>query len=97
MKDNIIDMVVALRNGFNDWWSTFSNSLIGHLNFESIVIAIYAMYVLASLGDIIDKTKDLVCAYKPNIAFYEMYGDYGLASLIKTIEYIKTTEIPVIL
>ncbi|MDP8290278.1 MAG: hypothetical protein P9M02_04875 [Candidatus Susulua stagnicola] len=58
MKDNIIDMVVALRNGFNDWWSTFSNSLIGHLNFESIVIAIYAMYVLASLGDIIDKTKE---------------------------------------
>lgn len=45
---------------------------------------------------IIDATKDLVCAYKPNIAFYEMYGIYGLQALIKTIEYIGG-EIPVIL
>jgi orotidine-5'-phosphate decarboxylase len=45
---------------------------------------------------IIDATKDLVCAYKPNIAFYEMYGTYGLESLIKTIEYIDG-EVPVIL
>ena len=37
---------------------------------------------------IIDSTKDLVCAYKPNIAFYEMYGTYGLDSLRKTIEYV---------
>ncbi len=45
---------------------------------------------------IIDSTKDLVCAYKPNIAFYEMYGIYGLQALIKTIEYIGG-EVPVIL
>ncbi|MCX5749485.1 MAG: orotidine-5'-phosphate decarboxylase [Candidatus Saganbacteria bacterium] len=45
---------------------------------------------------VVDKTRDLVCAYKPNIAFYEMYGIYGLQSLIKTIEYIPD-EIPVIL
>jgi orotidine 5'-phosphate decarboxylase subfamily 2 len=45
---------------------------------------------------IVDETKELVCAYKPNIAFYEMYGIYGLQSLIKIIEYIPD-EIPVIL
>ncbi|MEE8637707.1 MAG: orotidine-5'-phosphate decarboxylase [Candidatus Margulisiibacteriota bacterium] len=47
--------------------------------------------------EIINATKDLVCAYKPNIAFYERYGIYGLSSLIKTIEFIQTTDIPVIL
>jgi orotidine 5'-phosphate decarboxylase subfamily 2 len=47
--------------------------------------------------EIIKATKDLVCAYKPNIAFYERYGVYGLSSLIKTIEYIQGNNIPVIL
>lgn len=47
--------------------------------------------------EIVNATKDLVCAYKPNIAFYEMYGMYGLSSLIKTIEFIQSTNIPVIL
>lgn len=47
---------------------------------------------------IIESTKELVCAYKPNIAFYEMYGIYGLTSLIKTIEFIhETCEVPAIL
>jgi len=46
---------------------------------------------------IINATKDIVCAYKPNMAFYEMYGIYGIEALIKTIEYIYTLEIPVIL
>ena len=47
--------------------------------------------------EIIDATQDLVCAFKPNIAFYEMYGIYGLSSLIKTMEYLQQTDIPVIL
>ena len=46
---------------------------------------------------IVDSTKDLVCAYKPNMAFYEMYGVYGLQALIRTIEYVYAEEIPVIL
>ncbi len=48
---------------------------------------------------IIDKTFDLVCAYKPNIAFYEAYGIEGLTQLKKTINYIhdQYTGIPVIL
>lgn len=45
---------------------------------------------------IVDATEKLVCCYKPNIAFYEMYGIYGLESLIKTIDYIKG-KVPVIL
>jgi len=47
--------------------------------------------------EVISATRDMVCAYKPNIAFYEMYGIYGLSSLIKTIELIQATGIPVIL
>lgn len=45
---------------------------------------------------IIDATKDLVCAYKPNMAFYERHAERGLTSLRKTIELIPE-EIPVVL
>ena len=44
---------------------------------------------------IIDATKDLVVAYKPNLAFYEAEGPEGLKSLMKTIEYIPAS-IPII-
>lgn len=37
---------------------------------------------------IIDATKDLCVAYKPNIAFYEALGPKGWESLQKTIDYI---------
>ncbi len=37
---------------------------------------------------IIDATKDFVCAYKPNLAFYEYFGEFGINSLKRTIEYI---------
>lgn len=37
---------------------------------------------------IIDATKDLCVAYKPNIAFYEAQGASGWESLRKTLEYI---------
>lgn len=37
---------------------------------------------------IIDATKDLCVAYKPNIAFYECHGSKGWDSLKKTIDYI---------
>ncbi|HNT30107.1 MAG TPA: orotidine-5'-phosphate decarboxylase [bacterium] len=45
---------------------------------------------------IIDATADLVCAYKPNMAFYEAEGVKGMESLKKTIAYIPK-HIPVIL
>lgn len=49
--------------------------------------------------DIIDATKDIVCAYKPNIAFYEAYGHDGLSALRETICYINEVapNVPVIL
>ncbi|RJE70891.1 MULTISPECIES: orotidine-5'-phosphate decarboxylase [Reichenbachiella] len=37
---------------------------------------------------IVDATKDLAVAYKPNIAFYEAMGAKGWESLEKTIDYI---------
>jgi len=40
---------------------------------------------------IVDKTHDLVIAYKPNIAFYESMGPKGWESLEKTVNYIKQT------
>jgi orotidine-5'-phosphate decarboxylase len=48
---------------------------------------------------IIDATYDLVCAYKPNAAFYEAQGIEGLRALLRTVQYIKETypHIPVIL
>ncbi len=44
---------------------------------------------------IIDATADLVCAYKPNLAFYEALGIRGLQALKKTVDYIPG-DIPVI-
>ncbi len=44
---------------------------------------------------IIDATSDLVCAYKPNLAFYEALGIEGLKALEKTVAYIPNT-VPII-
>lgn len=44
---------------------------------------------------IVDATADLVCAYKPNLAFYEALGIDGLELLQKTIEHIPD-HIPII-
>ena len=44
---------------------------------------------------IIDATADLVCAYKPNLAFYEVQGEKGLETLHNTVMYIPK-NIPVI-
>jgi orotidine-5'-phosphate decarboxylase len=44
---------------------------------------------------IIDATSDLVCAYKPNLAFYEALGVEGLEALERTLAHIPS-HIPVI-
>jgi orotidine-5'-phosphate decarboxylase len=48
---------------------------------------------------IVDATKDLACAYKPNAAFYEAHGDEGWKALRETVQYIQdqAPEVPVIL
>lgn len=53
----------------------------------------------ATLGfqrSIIEATRDLVCAYKPNSAFYEALGPQGLTMLQATCEMIPD-EVPIIL
>ena len=47
---------------------------------------------------IIDATLDLVCAYKPNLSFYEAQGIPGLEALRSTVQYISSADgkIPVI-
>lgn len=48
---------------------------------------------------IIDATHDLVCAYKPNSAFYEARGKAGIEALKMTCDYLKNNypEIAIIL
>jgi orotidine-5'-phosphate decarboxylase len=48
---------------------------------------------------IIDATANLVCAYKPNSAFYEAHGESGIRALTRTISYCQTNfpHIPIIL
>jgi orotidine-5'-phosphate decarboxylase len=38
---------------------------------------------------VVDATADLVCAYKPNLAFYEALGLPGLEALARTVEHIR--------
>lgn len=48
---------------------------------------------------IIDATHDLVCAYKPNSAFYESRGAAGVTELKMTCDYLRVTfpQIPFII
>ncbi|MBN1937061.1 MAG: orotidine-5'-phosphate decarboxylase [Anaerolineae bacterium] len=45
---------------------------------------------------VIDATCDMVCCFKPNIAFYEAFGAEGWIALKQTIDYIGA-DVPVIL
>ncbi len=45
--------------------------------------------IFAFNREIIDATHDLVCAYKPNAAFYEAQGSEGFQALIRTVRYIR--------
>ncbi len=44
---------------------------------------------------IVEATSDLVCAYKPNLAFYEAMGDEGMTALKNTVKCVPS-NIPVI-
>lgn len=45
--------------------------------------------VLSFNKAIVNATADFVCAYKPNLAFFEALGISGLEALKKTVEYIR--------
>ena len=48
---------------------------------------------------IVESTKDIVCAYKPNSAFYEAYGSFGWSALVHTVCDIqkRAPSVPIIL
>lgn len=46
--------------------------------------------------DIIDSIYDIVPAVKPQMAFYEMYGEYGVKAFIQTVKYAKSKGLFVI-
>ena len=54
--------------------------------------------VVAFNSAIVDATRDLVCAYKPNVAFYESMGHSGLTVLEKTLKFIRelNPDMPII-
>ncbi|MEX0786398.1 MAG: orotidine-5'-phosphate decarboxylase [Dehalococcoidia bacterium] len=51
--------------------------------------------VAGFLRAIIEATSDLVCAYKPNLAFYEQYGEAGQRALREVLDAVPD-HIPVI-
>lgn len=46
---------------------------------------VFTQYLIS----IIDATQDLVCAYKPNTAFFEAYGSDGIQALEDVVDYIR--------
>jgi orotidine-5'-phosphate decarboxylase len=52
--------------------------------------------VVEFCSEIIDATTDLVCAYKPNIAFYEQFGELSWELLTRTLAAIPP-DIPVLI
>jgi orotidine-5'-phosphate decarboxylase len=42
---------------------------------------------------IIEATHDLVCAYKPNLAFYEAMGEIGITTLRETLKFIQNQSL----
>ena len=59
--------------------------------FEAIANVIYEFN-----RDVIDTVADLVPAVKPQMAFYEKYGSYGIASFEKTVAYAKSKGLVII-
>ncbi|MFQ5472359.1 MAG: orotidine-5'-phosphate decarboxylase, partial [Dehalococcoidia bacterium] len=51
--------------------------------------------VVPFLRDIIEATKDLVCAYKPNFAFFEALGTEGMQTLLESMANVPA-DIPII-
>lgn len=59
--------------------------------FEAVANVIYEFN-----RDVIDTVADIVPAVKPQMAFYEKYGSYGVAAFEKTIAYAKSKGLVVI-
>jgi orotidine-5'-phosphate decarboxylase len=55
----------------------------------------FANPVLEFNRQIIDATKDLVCAYKPNLAFYDAMGESGIIVLRETLKLIPKSVLTI--
>lgn len=62
-----------------------------NLSFEAVANVIYEFN-----RDVIDTVADLVPAVKPQMAFYEKYGSYGVAAFEKTVSYAKSKGLVVV-
>ena len=85
-------LCIGLDSDFGKIPQTLKDRLWGMPNSTAVVINAFNR-------EIIRATKDIVCAYKPNIAFYEAEGVSGLQALASTVSYIYRVapDIPVIL
>ena len=52
-------------------------------------------HIPSFLQEIVDATADLVCAYKPNLAFFEVLGADGMQTLLEGLRSVPT-DIPII-
>lgn len=59
--------------------------------FETVANVIYEFN-----RDVIDTVADLVPAVKPQMAFYEKYGSYGVAAFEKTVAYAKSKRLVIV-
>ena len=105
-----------LNRGFTmDFWNKIEN--LHKINRSSLVIGLDPVIdklpenieknnggILKFIEQIVNSTHDLVCAYKPNLAFFLALGDDGLKILRQSIEIVKSCrghtsygDIPVIL
>lgn len=50
---------------------------------------------ISFLRDVVEATKDLVCAYKPNFAFFEAMGIGGMQALLESISFVPE-HIPIV-
>ncbi len=77
-------LCVGLDSDIKKIHQNHTNDLTPQFNFNKVVI---------------DATHDLVCAYKPNCAFYEARGADGIKELKMTCDYLRSSypEIPIIL
>lgn len=52
-------------------------------------------HIPSFLQEIIEETKDIVCAYKPNLAFFEALGPDGITTLLESLRSVPK-HIPII-
>ena len=96
MVDKLIEAIVAKQNpsvaGIDTSLAYLPDEIKNNVKtFEEASDAIYDFNV-----QLIDGLKDVVPAVKVQVAYYEMYGEYGMIAFRKTCEYAKAQGLIVI-